>query len=138
MPDLPRIFDDLIRFQIELWNAVDARLRDENDVTLARFQVMRFLATAEDARLIDIATDMVITMGGASKLVDRIEAAGHCERRANPADGRSSFIELTAEGHDAYAEATRTFESELEQRFDASPSQLTQLGETLVTLRAAR
>ena len=29
-------------------------------------------------------------------------------------------------------------QAELEQRFDASPSQLTQLGETLATLRAAR
>jgi len=138
MPDLSPIFDDLVRFQIELWNAVDARLRDENDLTLARFQVMRFLSEAEDARLIDIATDMVISMGGASKLVDRIEAAGHCERRANPADGRSAFIELTPAGHDAFAEATRTFESELELRFSASPAQLEQLGETLMTLRGRR
>lgn len=138
MPDLSPIFDDLVRFQIELWNAVDARLREENDLTLARFQVMRFLSEAEDARLIDIAADMVITMGGASKLVDRIEAAGHCQRRANPADGRSSFIELTADGHDTYAEATRTFESELELRFNASPAQLEQLGDTLATLRGRR
>jgi hypothetical protein len=27
VPDLAALFDELIRFEIELWNAVDARLR---------------------------------------------------------------------------------------------------------------
>jgi hypothetical protein len=43
----------------------------------------------------DIAEELSLTVGGTSKLVDRIEAAGHCVRRANPDDRRSSIIELT-------------------------------------------
>jgi len=138
MPDLPFIFDQLVRLQIELWNGIDARLRDENNLPLGRFQVLRIVASTEDCRVQDIATQLVITIGGASKMVDRIEAAGLCSRVENPSDGRSSHIELTAEGHEALAEATRTFESELELRFDASTSQLDQLGATLSSLRVQR
>jgi hypothetical protein len=30
MSDLRQVFNDLIRFEIELWNAVDARLKRES------------------------------------------------------------------------------------------------------------
>jgi DNA-binding MarR family transcriptional regulator len=48
-------------------------------------------------RVFDINEQLSITVG-ASKLVDRIEAAGLCRRRVNPDDRRSRFIELTPAG----------------------------------------
>ena len=34
MSDLRRLFNDIIRFEIELWNAIDARLKNEFDLPL--------------------------------------------------------------------------------------------------------
>ena len=87
----------------------------------------------------DIAEELSITIGGTSKLVDRIEAAGYCVRRANPADGRSSVIELTAAGRRILTKATRAFEDELQTRIGSAVSarSLQQLYISIVKLRAA-
>jgi DNA-binding MarR family transcriptional regulator len=87
----------------------------------------------------DIAAALSITVGGVSKIVDRIEATGDCTRRANPGDRRSSIIELTAAGERRLADVTGTVERELSRRLapalqDRSPSEFTHL---LTQLRAA-
>jgi DNA-binding MarR family transcriptional regulator len=139
MPDLSALFDELIRFEIELWNAVDARLRGDCDLMLSRFEPMRVISRRGPCRVQDIAEDMSITVGGASKLVDRIEAAGHCRRRPNPQDKRSSLIELTPAGSRLLARATASFEDELHTRLGSAvpAASLRQLSTTLTALRSA-
>lgn len=113
------IFSELIRFETELWNAVDARLRTEHHLPLSRFEPMQVIDRRRSCRVQDIAEELAITVGGASKLVDRIEAAGLCRRRPNPDDRRSSIVELTPAGQRTLAEVTATFEAELQQRIGA-------------------
>ena len=98
MPDLKVLFSDLIRFETDLWNAVDARLRSEHDLPLTWFEPMQVMSKYTACRVFDIKEELSITVGGTSKLVDRIEAAGLCRRRANPDDRRSQIIELTPAG----------------------------------------
>lgn len=140
MTTLTQVFDDLIRFEIELWNAVNARLRDEIDLPLGRFQAMEVIARLETCRIHDIAADMVITVGGASKLVDRIEASGHCIRQPNPDDRRSSLITLTPAGSAVLDAATTCLKAELHHRIGSvlSPPELQQMGTSLARLRSAR
>jgi DNA-binding MarR family transcriptional regulator len=139
MEDLKQLFSDLIRFETELWNAVDARLRAEHGLPLHKFEPMQIIASTPSCRVYDIAGALSLTTGGVSKLVDSIEASGYCRRRPNPADRRSSIIELTPAGSKVLARATRTFESELELRLrSALPSRaLTQFSSSLGSLRAA-
>jgi DNA-binding MarR family transcriptional regulator len=139
MTDLKTMFSELIRFETELWNAIDARLRADYDLPLSRFEPMQVIARRGACRVNDIAEELVITVGGTSKLVDRIEAAGHCRRRSNPHDGRSSIIELTATGRRLLNAATQTFEAELAERLESavSPRALEQFGNTLTRLRLA-
>lgn len=139
MTQLTRVFDDLIRFEIELWNAVNERLRGDLGLPLGRFQAMEVIARLETCRIHDIAADMVITVGGASKLVDRIEASGHCTRRPNPDDRRSSLITLTLTGSTLLAAATACVETELQHRIGSvlPPLDLQQLGTSLAQLRSA-
>ena len=87
----------------------------------------------------DIAEELSITIGGTSKLVDRIEAAGYCVRRANPDDRRSSIIELTTVGRRILAKATKVFEDELRTRIGSVVPErsLQQFYATLVKLRSA-
>ena len=139
MTDLKKLFSELIRFETELWNAIDARLRAEFDLPLSRFEPMQIIGRRGACRVNDIAEELVITVGGTSKLVDRIQAAGHCRRRSNPHDGRSSIIELTAAGKRLLNAATQTFEAELAERLEAavSPHALQQFSHTLTRLRSA-
>jgi DNA-binding MarR family transcriptional regulator len=87
----------------------------------------------------DIAEELSITIGGTSKLVDRIEAAGYCIRRTNPDDRRSSIIELTASGRRVLAKAAKLFEDELQIRIGSAVPErsLRQFYSTLFKLRAA-
>src|SRR4051794_31642163 len=112
MADLPQLFNDLVRYQTVLWNAVDARLRKDSDLTLGRYETMRVIEGRDRCRVYDIADELSVTVGGISKIVDRIEAAGHCRRRANPDDRRSSIVELTPAGKRALAHAKSAYEDE--------------------------
>jgi hypothetical protein len=38
--DLRHVFNNLIRFEIELWNSVDVRLKSEFDLPLTHFEPM--------------------------------------------------------------------------------------------------
>src|SRR6516162_6151817 len=139
MTDLLVLFDQLVRFETELWNAVDARLRAEFDLPLSRLEPMQVIARHPSCRVNDIAEELSITIGGTSKLVDRIEAAGYCVRRANPDDRRSFVIELTAAGRRVLTKAVKAFEDELETRIGSAVSarSLQQLYSSIVKLRAA-
>jgi DNA-binding MarR family transcriptional regulator len=139
MTDLKTLFHELIRFETELWNAVDARLRSGHDLPLTWFEPMQVMARYPVCRVYDIAGELSITPGGTSKLVDRIEAAGLCRRTANPADRRSHLIELTPAGKRLLARATRTFEDELQARLGSvvTGRALDQFAATLAQLRAA-
>jgi DNA-binding MarR family transcriptional regulator len=139
VPDLQRLFSELIRFETELWNAIDGRLRADFDLPLSRFEPMQVMARYRSCRVQDIAVELGITVGGTSKLVDRIEALGHCGRRANPDDRRSSIVELTPAGRRLLARATAAVQEELEVRLGSALStrSLDQFAATLAKLRSA-
>jgi len=113
--DLRQIFNDLVRFEIEIWNALDIRLKKDFGLPLTHFEPMMVIDQRPGCRVYDIASELRITTGGTSKLVDRIEASGYCRRIANPADRRSSLLELTAAGHSLLAKASEAFDEELQR-----------------------
>jgi len=139
MTELLVLFHQLVRFETELWTAIDARLRAEFDLPLSRLEPMQVIARRSSCRVYDIAEELSITIGGTSKLVDRIEAAGYCVRRANPDDRRSSIIELTTAGRRVLSKATKVFEDELQTRIGSAVPlrSLQQFYATLVKLRSA-
>ena len=122
MDDFKQLFNDVVRFETELWNAVDARMRADHDLPLHKFEPMQIIERTPECRVYDIADALSITTGGVSKIVDSIESAGHAKRRPNPDDRRSSIIELTPAGKRLLAKATNTFEAELELRLGSALS----------------
>jgi MarR family transcriptional regulator, organic hydroperoxide resistance regulator len=40
VPDLRQLFNEIVRFEIALWNAVDAQLKDDFDLPLTHFEPM--------------------------------------------------------------------------------------------------
>lgn len=132
------MFSELVRLETELWNAVEGRVRAEHDVALGSYEVMTLITQQPGCRVHDIAAALSITVGGVSKIVDRLEAAGYCARRANPADRRSSIIELTAPGDRLLVQLSQTVEDELERRLGPARSgvSLAGLTRTLTQLRS--
>jgi DNA-binding MarR family transcriptional regulator len=82
----------------------------------------------------DIAAALSITVGGASKLIDRVEAAGYCSRKMNPGDRRSSLLELSAEGTAVVEQGRHVVEDELARWF--TPALTRQEAGTLLDLLA--
>jgi DNA-binding MarR family transcriptional regulator len=131
------VFDRLVRVQILLWNAADTRLRAAHELPLTWFEGMRIISQSSQARIRDIAAALLITEGGASKLVDRIQVAGFARRQPDPADGRSSQIVLTPAGVQILAAAQATLDAELADRISAAltDDDLARFDSALETLR---
>jgi DNA-binding MarR family transcriptional regulator len=130
------LFDDLIRFETELWDAADQPLRAEAELALSWFEPMSIMNRLEACRVNDIAEALSLTVGGTSKLVDRIEVAGLCARRPNPDDRRSSLISLTSAGEQRLAAAEVVFDDQLARWFDLPDSTLDRFHSVLKQLRA--
>src|SRR5436309_1006108 len=114
--ELRRLFSDVVRLEIELWDAVDRRLRETPGISMGDFDVMQVVARTPSCRVYDIAGQLSVTVGGISKAVDRLERRGQVARRSNPSDRRSSIIELTSEGAQALARAGSVVDDELQLR----------------------
>ncbi|WP_236791478.1 MarR family winged helix-turn-helix transcriptional regulator [Amycolatopsis sp. GM8] len=136
---LREVFDNLVRLETVLWNALDARLRKEFAVTMGSLDVLLVIESTEACRVYDIANALAITVGGASQGVDRLERQGRIVRRPNPDDRRSSLVELTPAGRDLLAAAGEVFDDELGKhlRDPISAGALARFDTTLAALRAA-
>jgi len=139
MTDYGRLFEDLVRAETRLYNAIDDRLRQELELSLGQFELLGIIAGRTDCRVLDIVREVGITVGAASKAVDRLEAAGWCRRRVNQDDRRSSLLALTPAGTRILTRARPVFERELAARLDgvASERALAQATAVLGRLRAA-
>jgi len=101
-------FDALVRYEVDLWAAVDDDLRQRGLISAAQLQALDVLSDrAGTGRVQDVSGGIGITVGAASKLVDRLERDGLVERRPNPSDRRSSLVVLTDAGEVAFRAAAQ-------------------------------
>jgi len=134
-----RLLSELERTSARLTAAVDLRLQRETGLPLALFEVMSLIASRDICRVYDLATELGMSSGGASKLIDRLEARGHCRRYPNPGDRRSSLLELSPAGAALLATAQRIVDAELDDVLGShlSRTEIAQLAAMLRKLRAA-
>jgi DNA-binding MarR family transcriptional regulator len=104
---------DLVRLEIALWDRVDARLRESHELPLAFFESLLFVSRARGGsmRVGDLARALRVTVGGTSKLVDRVERAGLIARQPDPDDRRASRVALTTAGKRRLTAAVKTYEA---------------------------
>jgi DNA-binding MarR family transcriptional regulator len=124
-PDRIQWLSDLIRLEIVLWDHIDARLRLEHNLPLVYFESLYFIMQAPDKRLRvgDLAEALRVTVGGTSKLVDRIERSGLIRREPDPTDRRASRVALTSEGERLAIAASKTYDAEMKSMLDAEFSE---------------
>ena len=116
--------NDVIRLEIGLWNRIDARLRGEHNLTLGTFWPLYVVSRSEDTsmRVGELAHALRLTVGGTSKIVDRLDAAGLLRREADVTDRRASRVVLTDEGWQRLETAQATYDAEMATVLDAALS----------------
>jgi DNA-binding MarR family transcriptional regulator len=75
-----------------------------------------------EVRVQEVADDIGITVGAASKVVDRLERAGLVRRVPHPSDRRSSLLQVTRAGAAAQADGIAALDQELRERTRAVPA----------------
>lgn len=104
-------------------DAVVAEVLEEHldavGLSLAQHEVLMRLAHAEGTRLrmLDLATLLLVSKSGVTRLVDRMEAAGLVRREACPTDRRVVYTALTDEGRRRIEAARPVFARGLEAAF---------------------
>jgi DNA-binding MarR family transcriptional regulator len=131
----------LIRLEIALWDRVDACLRESHELPLAFFESLLFISRAPQGsmRVGDLARALRVTVGGTSKLVDRIERAGLIARALDPDDRRASRVVLTTAGKRKLSAALKTYEAEAGSILGGvlRPEEQRQMGDYVSRLLAA-
>jgi MarR family multiple antibiotic resistance transcriptional regulator len=104
-----RLFDDLVRCETRLYNALNDRIREQHGIALSQFEFLRYLRGHPESRVADVAASFAIGIGATSKGADRLERGGWVRRVPNLADRRSSLLALTPSGEELVAAAEQTF-----------------------------
>jgi MarR family transcriptional regulator, multiple antibiotic resistance protein MarR len=108
-----QFFDDLVRAETRLYNALDDELRSAHGMSAGQYEFLRAIAGTDDLRVADLAARFALGVGTVSKAVDRMEALGWVERRPNPQNRRSSLLSLTDLGGALFSAAAKTFDAHL-------------------------
>ncbi|WP_394937953.1 MarR family winged helix-turn-helix transcriptional regulator [Psychromicrobium sp. YIM B11713] len=134
-----QFFDDLVRCETRLYNALNDRLRELHGVVTSQLEFLRYLQRHPDCRIADLAGYFAVGIGATSKGIDRLEARGWVQRLPNPHDRRSSLLSLTAEGQQFLDSAERTFVDQTHELITSvlSATQLTAAADALSVLRSA-
>lgn len=108
----------LVRTHARLWDQVEAQLRRDHGLTIARYDVLAHLEAAGGRLgLTDLASAIVLSPSGLSKLLDRMAASELVQREPDPDDARSSFAQITPRGRALVRDARRSHHVLLQHRF---------------------
>jgi DNA-binding MarR family transcriptional regulator len=100
----------LLRAHAGLTRELDAELTREHDLPLSSYEVLLFLADAEDGRMrmSELADSVLLSRSGLTRLVDRLERQGLLKRERCESDARGLFAEITPEGRRVFDAARHT------------------------------
>ena len=110
----------LLRTHTRLWDQIEAHMRREHGLTMARYDVLAQLHMAGGRLgLSELAAAIALSPSGLSKLLDRMDASGLVQRDPDPDDARAAFATITPRGR-ALARSARASHHELLRRTFAS------------------
>ena len=111
----------LVRTYTRLWDQLEAGLRHEHGLSIARYDVLAHLEMAGgQVRLSELASSILLSPSGLSKLVDRMEASALLTRNPDPSDARSTFATITPRGRALAASARHSHHKLLRQTFGSA------------------
>ena len=110
--DACTLFATLIDTEVRAWSAVESALSEAgNALTLGRF------LDTPACRIQEVAASQGITLGAASRLVDRLHRDGLLHRTPYEHDRRATILTVTEQGLAHLEEACAVVEKEQERLF---------------------
>lgn len=109
-----RAFRTLLEAHAQLLDALNVRFR-ERELSLPYYDVLVHLSEAEDQRLRmqELASRVLLSKSGLTRLIDRMEARGLVRRESSTTDARGVNAVLTEPGLRALEEAVPAHEDDL-------------------------
>lgn len=135
------VWGRLLRGQAGLARELSASLQAEHGLTINDYEALLLLSEAEQnaLRRIDLASKLVLTASGVTRLLEGLEQQGWVARRSCESDARVTYAVLTDAGRAKLDEAAcshvRHVRALLEKRYSAD--ELETLGELLARLPGA-
>ena len=120
---------------------LNAELVADHGLTINDFEVLLHLSWAPEQamRRVDLASSVLLTPSGITRLLDGLERAGFVTREACPTDRRVVYAKLTPEGDEKLQVARTTHLAGVHRLFVErfSPDELASLAELLERLPGA-
>ncbi|MCW3009796.1 MAG: MarR family transcriptional regulator [Solirubrobacterales bacterium] len=127
-----RAWRGLLRTYARLTKALDAELEAAHGLPLSSYEVLMLIADAEGGqmRMHDIASSILLSRSGLTRLVDRLERDGLLCRKSCSSDARGAFACLTPKGRDVLDAARAAHLAGVRAKFldHFSPAEQEQLG----------
>ncbi len=136
------VWGRLLRGHAGTARELSAQLHAEHGLTINDYEALLLLSLAEDnaLRRIDLASKLVLSASGVTRLLDGLEAAALVARKDCERDARVTYAVLTAAGREKLRQAgcshVAAIRALLEQRY--SCDELATLAELLSRLPGAR
>ncbi|MEA2266874.1 MAG: hypothetical protein QOE27_2457 [Solirubrobacteraceae bacterium] len=91
----------LLRVHAHLVKALDSELEQVHGLQLISYEVLLYLDQADDARMrmCDLASCVLLSRSGLTRLIDRLEREGLVARHSCEQDARGAYARLTEAGH---------------------------------------
>lgn len=114
-----KAYGRLVEAQRRLHRIFDRSLRVEVGISAVWYEALLRIAGSPGRHMPinELGEWLVLSSGGATRLVDRLEEQGYIERVACPTDRRVSWAHLTDEGMAVLADATRVHLEDLDEHF---------------------
>lgn len=98
--------------------AFDRRLRNECGITIAWFEaLLRIGRHGGSMKMSELASQLALTNGGVTRMVDKMEHAGYLRRESCAEDRRVSYATLTNAGIAKWTEASELHVDDLHRQF---------------------
>jgi DNA-binding MarR family transcriptional regulator len=108
----------LVRTHARLWDQCETQMRHDSGLTLPRYDVLMQLDMAGGRLgLSELASSVVLSASGLSKLLDRMEASQLLRREPDPRDARSTFARITPRGRSLVRKARQGHHAWLQRAF---------------------
>src|SRR5437763_1733154 len=105
----------LLQVTSRVLRELDRRLDEDHRLSVREIDVMINLGNAGRLRMTELANAVLLSSGGLTRLVGRLEDRGFVRREPDPADARSFLASLTDDGRAALAEARVTHDAVIEE-----------------------
>src|ERR671937_2421074 len=93
-------FVRLVRASVAVTARLSAQLNADHGLTINAYEALLRLARAPDSRMrrVDLASGLLLTAGGVTRLLDGLEREGFVAREESASDRRVSYPVLTEAG----------------------------------------